>query len=90
MEKRITVSREGKPCYDIVFEKDFSRLAGELKELGYAKRKLCVVTDSHVSRCMPDRCGKNWKRKGCRRSCFPSRPGKKTKIWIPSVPCIPF
>ena len=48
MEKRITVSREGKPCYDIVFEKDFSALSGELKTLGYGERKLCIVTDSHV------------------------------------------
>ena len=48
MEKRITVSREGKPCYDIVFEKDFSALGGELKTLGYGERKLCIVTDSHV------------------------------------------
>lgn len=48
MEKRMTVSREGSPCYDIVFEKDFSGLAEELKALGYAERKLCIVTDSHV------------------------------------------
>ena len=48
MEKRMTVSRDGKPCYDIVFEKDFSALAGEIKALGYGERKLCIVTDSHV------------------------------------------
>ncbi|HJA93870.1 MAG TPA: 3-dehydroquinate synthase [Candidatus Eisenbergiella merdipullorum] len=48
MKKRITVSREGKPCYDIIFEKDFSHLAGELETLGFAERKLCIVTDSHV------------------------------------------
>ena len=35
-------------CYDIVFEKDFSRLAQELRTLGYEGRKLCIVTDSHV------------------------------------------
>ena len=48
MEKRITVSRDGKPCYDIIFEKDFFALGGELKALGYGERKLCIVTDSHV------------------------------------------
>ena len=48
MEKRMTVSRDGTPCYDIVFEKDFSALAGEIKALGYGERKLCIVTDSHV------------------------------------------
>ena len=48
MEKRITVSRDGKPCYDIIFEKDFSALGGELKALVYGERKLCIVTDSHV------------------------------------------
>lgn len=48
MEKRITVSRDGEPCYDIVFEKDFTALGGELKALGFGERKLCIVTDSHV------------------------------------------
>lgn len=48
MEKRITVSREGKPSYDIVFEKNFSVLPDEIKALGFLERKLCVVTDSHV------------------------------------------
>ena len=48
MEKRITVSRDGEPYYDIVFEKDFSRLAQELRTLGYEGRKLCIVTDSQV------------------------------------------
>ena len=48
MEKRITVSREGKPSYDIVFEKNFSVLPDEMKALGFLERKLCVVTDSHV------------------------------------------
>lgn len=48
MEKRITVSREGRPCYDIVFEKDFHALGEELKALGFGERRLCIVTDSHV------------------------------------------
>lgn len=48
MEKRITVSREGKPSCDIVFEKNFSVLPDEMKALGFLERKLCVVTDSHV------------------------------------------
>lgn len=48
MAKRITVSLEGSPCYDIVFEKNFSGLSGEMERLGYTGRKLCIVTDSNV------------------------------------------
>lgn len=33
LSDRITVNYEGKPCYDIVFSKDFSQITDELKKL---------------------------------------------------------
>ena len=79
MEKRITVSREGKPCYDIVFEKDFSRLAGELKELGYAKRKLCVVTDSHVEPLYAGQVREELEKEGLQTELFSFPAGEENK-----------
>ena len=36
MANRMTINYEKKPCYDIVFARDFSLLAEELTELGVA------------------------------------------------------
>lgn len=49
MSERITINYEKKPCYDIVFEKDFCELLQELEKLGISERKVCVITDSHVA-----------------------------------------
>ncbi|MCM1134663.1 MAG: 3-dehydroquinate synthase [Clostridium sp.] len=49
MSNRLTVLYERKPSYDIVFSADFSDLAQELQKLEIENRKVCVVTDSHVS-----------------------------------------
>lgn len=48
MSQRLTVEYAQKPCYDIVYEASFERLAGELLKLDSKGKKLCVVTDSHV------------------------------------------
>ena len=48
MENRLTVNYMNKPCYDIVFEKDFSHLKDEISDLGFDGRKALVVTDSNV------------------------------------------
>lgn len=50
MGRTLTVNYENKPCYDIELQQDFSRLPEKLKELGYAGRKVCIVTDSHVGK----------------------------------------
>ncbi len=47
-QNRLTVSYEGKPCYDIVLEQDYGQLAAEAARLDIASRKLCIVTDSNV------------------------------------------
>ena len=49
MSERITINYDKKPCYEIVFEKDFSELLQELEKLGISERKVCVITDSHVA-----------------------------------------
>ena len=43
MANRMTINYEKKPCYDIVFARDFSLLAEELTELGVAERKIAVI-----------------------------------------------
>lgn len=48
MSSRINILYEKKPCYDIVFSTDFDDLIVELNALSIEKRKVCVVTDSHV------------------------------------------
>ncbi|MBO5458831.1 MAG: 3-dehydroquinate synthase [Lachnospira sp.] len=48
MSETITVHLDSKPIYDIVIEKDFSRLAESFEKLAVTGRKICIVTDSNV------------------------------------------
>lgn len=48
-ENKLFVKREGDFHYPIVFKKDFSGLADEMKSLEKTWKKICVVTDSHVA-----------------------------------------
>ncbi len=47
-EKRMNVSYQKKPCYDIVFAQSFEGLGEELDRLGCQEKKICIVTDEHV------------------------------------------
>lgn len=49
MNSRLTILYDKKPCYDIAFTADFTELLSELKAFDIENRKVCVVTDSHVS-----------------------------------------
>lgn len=50
MSKLITVSYEGKPCYDILLEQNFENLLAQVKKLGCDSiRKVCIVTDSNLA-----------------------------------------
>lgn len=49
MKRRLTVSNEQKPIYDIVIERDFARLPEELAFLHPEKKRLCIVSDSTVA-----------------------------------------
>ncbi len=46
---RLSVACGGLHAYDIVWEKDFHAVSGELAGLGLEGRKACVVTDSNVA-----------------------------------------
>lgn len=49
MSERLTVhDKAGNKIYDIVIERDFSRLAAELADFGLEKRRVCVVTETTV------------------------------------------
>ena len=45
---RLTVHRDGQPCYDIIYAADFSGLPGALSALGSGSRRICIVTDTVV------------------------------------------
>lgn len=50
MSRRIPVSYEGSPCYEIYLEQDFGRLLSCIQALGYAPgRRVCIVSDTHVA-----------------------------------------
>ncbi len=48
MAQRLNVMYNKKPCYDIVFAREFAGLAEELVELQVAEKKICIITDSTV------------------------------------------
>lgn len=48
LSDRITVNYENKPCYDIVFSKDFNQLVDELIKFNISNKRLCIVTESNV------------------------------------------
>ena len=49
MARRINVAVPSKNNYDIVIEHDFEQLAEELSVFDIKNKKLCIMTDSHVS-----------------------------------------
>ena len=49
MSRKLNVLYNEKPCYDIVIEKDFSKLAESFSALSITGKKICIVTDSNVS-----------------------------------------
>ena len=49
MADRMTVHKDGKPIYEIVMDRNFEGLSGEIEKLGAAGRKICLVTDSNVA-----------------------------------------
>ena len=49
MSERLTINYEKKPCYDIVFSASFEDLTDELAMLEIERRRICVLTDTHVS-----------------------------------------
>lgn len=52
----ITVHYEGKPAYNIIFDKDFSGLQEALLSLGLQKRRFMIITDPNVGKLYLDNC----------------------------------
>ncbi len=48
MDNRLTVRRDGAPCYDIIYTTSFQALETELLALHADQRKVCIITDSNV------------------------------------------
>ncbi len=48
MSKILTVNYNESPCYDIIIEKDFSKLAEAFSKLSVTGKKLCIVTDTNA------------------------------------------
>ncbi len=46
---RLSVHKDGKPCYDIVYSQDTDSLVRELTRLGFEGRRACIVTDTNVA-----------------------------------------
>ncbi len=55
---RIRVRTEEDKGYDIAFEHDFNALPGMLTELGYKKRRICVISDTNVYKLYGDELSK--------------------------------
>ena len=49
MSQRLQVMYEEQPCYDIVIEKDFAKLAEEASSFVNQQMKVCIVTDNIVN-----------------------------------------
>lgn len=50
MASRMTINYNKKPCYDIVYTKDFALLADELEALDTSERKIAVIADSNTEK----------------------------------------
>ena len=64
MSQRLSVNRENKPIYDIVYESSFARLAEELELFEISQKKLCIITDSNVKGFYADEVGAALEGKG--------------------------
>lgn len=48
MSRTLTVNYENKPCYDIIIDNSFEKLASAIEQLGKKGRKIAVITDTNV------------------------------------------
>ena len=82
MSERMTVSYQKKPCYDIIFEKDFQALSEELKALDFAQKKLCIITDSNVGALYASEVEKAVSSVCADTDIFTFSAGEENKTWI--------
>lgn len=79
MSELITVHYNEKPIYDIAIEKDFSKLAMKVSELGISGRKLCIVTDSNVGELYADEVKNELEKTGNTVFVYTFRAGEASK-----------
>ncbi len=79
MSELITVHYNEKPIYDIALEKDFSKLAMKVSELGISGRKLCIVTDSNVGELYADEVKNELEKTGNAVFVYTFRAGEASK-----------
>lgn len=79
MSELITVHYDEKPIYDIAIEKDFSKLAMKVSELGISGRKLCIVTDSNVGELYADEVKNELEKTGNAVFVYTFRAGEASK-----------
>ena len=79
MSELITVHYNEKPIYDIAIEKDFSKLAMKVSELGISGRKLCIVTDSNVGELYADEVKNELEKTGNAVFVYTFRAGEASK-----------
>lgn len=61
---RLSIHKDGKPCYDIVYSTDTDSLVRELMRLGFEGRRSCIVTDSNVAPLYAEQIAKELERLG--------------------------
>ena len=79
MSKLITVNYNQKPCYNIVIENDFSKLAENVTKLEISGRKLAVITDSNVGPLYADKVAQCLKETGNNIFVYTFEAGEKNK-----------
>lgn len=79
MSKLITVNYNQKPCYNIVIENDFSKLAENVTKLEISGRKLAVITDSNVGPLYADKVAQCLKETGNNIFVHTFEAGEKNK-----------
>ena len=79
MSKLITVNYNQKPCYNIVIENDFLKLAENVTKLEISGRKLAVITDSNVGPLYADKVAQCLKETGNNIFVYTFEAGEKNK-----------
>ena len=90
MSKLITVNYNQKPCYNIVIENDFSKLAENVTKLEISGRKLAVITAAMLVQYMQIKLHNVLKKQATTYLSIHLKPEKRTKILIQSRMCMNF
>lgn len=79
MSKKITVNYQEKPCYDIVIENSFEKLADAFSGLSVTGKKICIVTDSNVGPLYAQEVAKCLEETGNHVFCYTFPAGEENK-----------